>query len=333
MELTYREAVRRALIEEMERDPRVFIMGEDVGAYGGSYAVTKGMLARFGPERVRDTPISEAAIVGAGIGAALGGLRPVVEIMTINFLLPAADQLINAAAKLHYMFGGQFSVPLVVRTVNGGRRLAATHSQDLEVLFAFIPGLKVVTPASPADAYGLLKAAIRDPDPVLFVEHALLYSVKGEVPDDPEALVPLGRSLVRREGRDITLVAHSRGVALALEAANQLAARGVEAEVVDLRTLRPLDFQPVLASVRKTHRVVIVEEDWKSYGVGAEVAARLVEEAFDELRGPVLRVAGAEVPMPYAANLERLALPQVEQVVERALQLLQREGNVAWPSR
>ncbi|HEY8531240.1 MAG TPA: transketolase C-terminal domain-containing protein, partial [Limnochorda sp.] len=206
-------------------------------------------------------------------------------------------------------------------------------SQDLEVLFAFIPGLKVVTPASPADAYGLLKAAIRDPDPVLFVEHALLYSVKGEVPDDPEALVPLGRSLVRREGRDITLVAHSRGVALALEAANQLAARGVEAEVVDLRTLRPLDFQPVLSSVRKTHRVVIVEEDWKSYGVGAEVAARLVEEAFDELRGPVLRVAGAEVPMPYAANLERLALPQVEQVVERALQLLQREGNVAWSSR
>ncbi|BAS26058.1 alpha-ketoacid dehydrogenase subunit beta [Limnochorda pilosa] len=333
MELTFREAVRRALIEEMDRDERVFIMGEDVGAYGGSYAVTKGLLERFGPERVRDTPISEAAILGAGTGAAMGGLRPVVEIMTINFLLPAADQLINGAAKFHYMFNGQFSVPLVVRTVNGGRRLAATHSQDLEVLFAFIPGLKVAAPASPADAHGMLKAAIRDPDPVLFVEHALLYSVKGEVPDDPDHLVPLGRSTVRRPGRDVTLVAYSRAVALALEAANVLADRGVEAEVIDLRSLRPLDAGPVLESVRKTHRAVVVEEDWKTYGVGAELSARIAEEAFDALAGPILRVAGSEVPMPYAANLEQLALPQVEQVVDAVASLMGRRGDVVWQAR
>lgn len=333
MELTYREAVRRALIEEMERDQRVFIMGEDVGAYGGSYAVTKGLLERFGPERVRDTPISEAAIVGAAIGAALGGLRPVAEIMTINFLLPAADQLINGAAKLHYMFAGQFSAPLVVRTVNGGRRLAATHSQNLEVMFAFIPGLKVVTPATPADAYGLLKSAIRDPDPVLFVEHALLYSAKGEVPDDPDFVVPLGRSTVRRQGRDVTLIAHSRGVPLALEAAGLLAERGVEATVIDLRTLRPLDLEPVLESVRQTRRAVIVGEDWKSYGVGAEVSARIAEEAFEALHGPVLRVGGAEVPMPYAANLEKLALPAADQVVSAVAGLMDWKGDVVWQAR
>ncbi|MFS8629257.1 MAG: alpha-ketoacid dehydrogenase subunit beta [Limnochordales bacterium] len=319
--ITYREAVRQALREEMLRDQRVFLMGEDIGRYGGSYAVTKGLLEEFGEERVRDTPISETAIVGAGIGAAMMGLRPVVEIMTINFLLVALDQVINNAAKFYSMFGGQFSVPLVIRTVGGGRRLAATHSQNLEPLLAHIPGLKVVAPATPYDAKGLLKAAIRDGDPVVFIEHSLLYGVRGEVPED-DYVVPIGVSDVKRRGRDVTIVAHSRMTQEALIAAEKLAQQGIEAEVIDLRTLRPLDMGPVLDSVMRTNRVVVAGEDWRSFGIGAEVAARIQEEAFDWLDAPVLRVNQKEAPLPYAANLEQLALPNHDDIVDACLQVL-----------
>lgn len=320
-DITYREALRQALREEMLRDERVFLLGEDIGAYGGSYAVTKGLLEEFGEKRVKDTPISETAIIGAAVGAAMDGLRPVAEIMTINFTLVAIDQVINNAAKMHYMFGGQFRCPMVIRTVGGGRRLAATHSQNLEVLFAHIPGLKVVAPATPYDAKGLLKAAIRDDDPVVFIEHSLLYGARGPVPDE-DYVVPIGVSDVKRRGRDVTIVAYSRMTREALIAAEELAKQGIEAEVVDLRTLRPLDMGPVLDSVARTNRAVVVGEDWRSFGIGAEVAARIQEEAFDELDAPVLRVSQLEVPTPYAANLEKLAFPGSRQIVEACREVL-----------
>ncbi|MEP7200591.1 MAG: alpha-ketoacid dehydrogenase subunit beta, partial [Chloroflexota bacterium] len=317
-----RDAIRDALREEMLRDERVFIMGEEVGLWGGSYAVTQGMMKEFGERRVRDTPIAEGIIVGAGIGAAMGGLRPVCELMTVNFALLASDMIINHAAKLHYMFAGKMRVPLVVRAVGGGgRQLAATHSQSLEVMFAYVPGLKVVMPATPYDAKGLLKAAIRDDNPVLFIEHSLLYPIKGEVPDG-DYVVPLGVSDVKREGRDVTIVAYSRMVHTALDAAEKLEAEGISAEVIDLRTLRPLDMEPIIRSFKKTNHAIIVEEDWKSHGIGAEVACQIYEQAFGYLDAPIVRCAGVEVPMPYAKNLEAMAIPTTGDVVRAAKELV-----------
>ena len=306
----------------MERDEKVFILGEEVGVWGGTYAVTKGFYDHFGEKRVRDTPIAEAAIVGAGIGAALTGLRPVAELMTINFAFVAMDHIVNEAPKLHYMFGGQMSVPLVIRTVSGGgRQLGATHSQTPDVIFAHFPGLKVVAPATPADSKGLLKSAIRSEDPILFIENVTLYQTRGEVPDG-EHLVPIGKSKVQRQGSDVTVVTYSKMLNVSLNAAEELAKDGIQAEVVDLRTLRPLDMEPVIESFVKTNRVVIVEEGWRSYGVGAEVAARLYEEAFDYIDAPIKRVAQAEVPLPYNRNLEQLAIPQVSSVVEAVQDVL-----------
>ena len=313
--ITMREAISQALWEEMERDPDVFIMGEEVGLWGGSYAVTRGFYDHFGPERVKDTPISESTIVGAAIGAALTGLRPVAEIMTINFAFSAFEHIVNQAAKLHYMFAGQMMVPMVIRTVSGGgRQLAATHSQTPDVIFAHFPGLKVVAPGSPEDAKGLLKSSIRSSDPILFIESATLYQMRAEVPDG-EILIPIGKSKVQRQGKDVTIVTYSKMLEASMKAANQLAQEGIEAEIVDLRTLRPLDMEPVIASFKKTNRAVIVEEGWRSYGVGAEVAARIYEEAFDYLDAPIQRVAQKEVPLPYNRSLEQLALPQVEDVI------------------
>jgi pyruvate dehydrogenase E1 component beta subunit len=310
-----REAISQALWEEMERDPKVFIMGEEVGVWGGTYAVTKGFYDHFGGDRVRDTPISESAIVGAAIGAALTGTRPVAELMTINFAFVAMDHIVNEAAKLHYMFGGQFVLPLVIRTTGGGgRQLGATHSQSPDVIFAHFPGLKVVAPGTPADAKGLLKAAIRCDDPVLFIEHATLYQTRGEVPDG-DYVVPIGKSTVQRPGKDVTIVTYSKMLETSLKAAEKLAQDGIDVEIVDLRTLRPLDMEPVLESFKKTNRAVVVEEGWKSYGVGAEISARIYEEAFDYVDAPVKRVAQDEVPLPYNRTLEQMALPQVEDVI------------------
>ncbi len=321
--ITMREAISQALWEEMERDPKVFIMGEEVGVWGGTYAVTRGFYDHFGAERVRDTPISEAAIVGAAIGAALTGTRPVAELMTINFAFVAMDHIVNEAAKLHYMFGGQFVLPLVIRTTGGGgRQLGATHSQTPDVIFAHFPGLKVVAPATPADAKGLLKAAIRCDDPVLFIEHATLYQTRGEVPEG-DYTVPIGKSTVQREGSDITIVTYSKMLEVSMKAADQLSKdAGIEAEIVDLRTLRPLDMEPVLESFKKTNRAVIVEEGWKSYGVGAEVSSRIYEEAFDYVDAPIRRVAQDEVPLPYNRTLEQMALPQVEDVIAAVKEVL-----------
>jgi pyruvate dehydrogenase E1 component beta subunit len=320
--LTMREAISQALWEEMERDPKVFILGEEVGVWGGSYAVTKGFYDHFGGERVRDTPIAEAAIVGAAIGAAMTGLRPVAELMTINFAFVAMDHIVNEGAKLHYMFGGQFTVPMVIRTVGGGgRQLGATHSQTPDAIFAHFPGLVVVAPGTPADAKGLLKSAIRSNNPVLFIEHATMYQVRGEVPDG-EYLVPIGKSTVQRPGKDVTIVTYSKGLEISMKAAEELAKDGVEAEIVDLRSLRPLDLDPVIESFKKTNRAVIVEEGWKSYGVGAEISARLYEEAFDYVDAPVKRVAQKEVPLPYNRALEQSALPQVADVVAAVKEVL-----------
>jgi pyruvate dehydrogenase E1 component beta subunit len=313
--ITMREAISQALWEEMERDERVFILGEEVGVWGGTYAVTKGFYDHFGPERIRDTPIAESVIVGAANGAAMAGLRPVAELMTINFAFLAMDQIVNHTAKLRSMFGGQFTVPVVIRAVGGGgRQLGATHSQTPDVVFAHFPGLKVVAPGTPLDAKGLLKASIRSDDPVLFIEHATLYQTRGEVPDG-EVLQPIGVSKVQRPGRDVTLVTYSKMLQLSLQAAEQLSTEGIEAEIVDLRTLRPLDMGPVLDSFRRTNRAVIVEEGWRSYGVGAEVAARIYEEAFDYVDAPIGRVAQKEVPLPYNRQLEQMALPQVDDIV------------------
>ena len=313
--MTMREAISQALWEEMERDPKVFIMGEEVGVWGGTYAVTKGFYDHFGGERIRDTPISEAAIVGAAIGAALTGLRPVAELMTINFAYVAMEHIVNEAAKLHYMFNGKFVLPMVIRTVSGGgRQLGATHSQTPDVIFAHFPGLKVVAPGTPADAKGLLKAAIRSNDPILFIEHATLYQTHGEVPEG-DYVVPIGKSIVQRPGRDVTIVTYSKMLETSTKAADELAKEGIEVEIVDLRTLRPLDMEPVIESFKKTNRAVIVEEGWRSYGVGAEISARIYEQAFDYVDAPIGRVAQKEVPLPYNRQLEQLALPQVQDVI------------------
>jgi pyruvate dehydrogenase E1 component beta subunit len=320
--ITMREAISQALWEEMERDERVFIMGEEVGVWGGTYAVTKGFYDRFGPERVKDTPIAEAAIVGSGIGAALVGLRPVTELMTINFAFSAMDHIVNEVAKLRYMFGGQFTIPMVIRAVGGGgRQLGATHSQTPDAIFAHFPGLKVVAPGTPYDAKGLLKSAIRSDDPIMFIEHATLYQTRGEVPEE-EYTEPIGVSKVQRPGTDVTIVTYSKMLEVSTKAADQLAKEGIEAEIVDLRTLRPLDMEPVLGSFRKTNRAVIVEEGWRSYGVGSEVAARIYENAFDYLDAPIQRVAQKEVPLPYNRTLEQAALPQVPDVIKAVKEVL-----------
>ena len=320
--ITMREAISQALWEEMERDERVFILGEEVGVWGGTYAVTKGFYDHFGEKRVRDTPISEAAIIGAAIGSAMTGLRPVAEMMTINFAFSAFDHIVNEAAKLHYMFGGQFKVPLVIRAPGGGgRQLGATHSQTPDAIFAHFPGLKVVAPGTPEDAKGLLKAAIRSDDPVLFIEHATLYQVRGEVPEG-DYTVPIGKSKVQRLGKDVTLITYSKMLELSTKAAEQLAQEGIEVEIVDLRSLRPLDMEPVLESFKKTNRAVIVEEGWRSFGVGSEVAARIYEEAFDYADAPIKRVAQKEVPLPYNRTLEQMALPQVDDIVKAVKEVL-----------
>jgi pyruvate dehydrogenase E1 component beta subunit len=321
-QITYRQAISDALWEEMERDERVFIMGEEVGVWGGTYAVTRGFYDHFGEKRVRDTPISEMVIVGAGVGAAMTGLRPVAELMTINFAFVAMDAIVNHAAKLRYMFGGQMTVPLVIRTTTGGgRQLGATHSHSPEAIFAHFPGLYVVAPSDPYDAKGLLKAAIRSDNPVMFVEHSTLYQLRGEVPEE-DYTVPLGTAAVKREGDDVTIVAYSKMVKVALDAADELAKEGINAEVVDLRTLRPLDTEPVLESFRKTNRCVIVEEGWALYGIGAEIAARIQEESFDWMDAPVKRVSQADVPLPYSRELEQSALPNVAKVVAAVREVL-----------
>jgi pyruvate dehydrogenase E1 component beta subunit len=313
--MTMREAISAALWEEMERDEKVFVMGEEVGVWGGTYAVTKGFYDHFGPERVRDTPIAEGVIVGAANGAALAGMRPVAELMTINFAFLAMDQIVNASAKLRTMFGGQMTMPIVIRAVSGGgRQLAATHSQTPDVIFAHFPGLKVVAPGTPHDAKGLLKSAIRTDDPVMFIESATLYQSKGEVPED-EYLEPIGVSKVQREGDDVTLITYSKMVPTSLQAADKLAEEGIEVEVIDLRTLRPLDMDPIVESFKRTFRAVVVEEGWRSYGVGAEVAARLYEQGFDYVDAPIARVAQQEVPLPYNQALEQQMLPQEEDII------------------
>ena len=323
-EMRLRDALREALREEMIRDDRVFLMGEDIGAYGGSYAVTKGLLEEFGEERVRDTPIAESGIVGAGIGAAMGGLHPMVEMMTINFSFLALDQIVNSAAKLHYMSNGQITVPLVIRMASGGgSQLAATHSHSLEGLYAHFPGLKVVCPSTPADAKGLLKRAFRDENTVIFIEHTANYAIKGEVPDDPDFLIEFGKANVLREGTDVTLIGYSGSVHQAIRAADMLRDQEqISAEVIDLRTLRPLDIETVVASVRKTNRAVVVEDDWRFGGFGGELSAQIMERAFDYLDAPVARVASKDVPLPYNRNLEFAALPSEEDVVEAVLAML-----------
>ena len=315
-EIVIREAIARGLREALDGDENVILMGEDIGAYSGAYAVTKGFFEEYGPERIRDTPISESVIVGSAVGAAMDGLKPIVEIMTINFMLLAMDQVVNHAAKLRYMSNGQLSVPIVIRTVTGGGgQLGATHSQSFEGWFASVPGLKVAVPSDPYDALGLLRTAIADEDPVIYAEHSLLYGSKGEVPDD-EYLVPFGQAKVKRPGSDVTIVAYSRMVHTALEAAQVLSARGVEADVIDLRTLRPLDMETVIESVKKTSRAIVLEESWKTGGFAAELASAIQEEAFDFLDGPVGRVGGVEVPAPYAGKLEAAAFPDAERVID-----------------
>ncbi len=319
--MTYREAVRSAMREAMRADPRVFLMGEDVGSYGGAFAVSHGLLAEFGPERIRDTPLSESTFVGAGIGAALGGMRPIVEVMTINFSLLALDQIVNNAATLRHMSGGQFGVPLVIRmATGGGRQLAAQHSHSLEGWYAHIPGIKAITPATVADARGLLLAALKEPDPVLMFEHATLYPQEGESEDGTP--MEIGRAALRRRGKDVTLIAYGGALCKTERAAAMLAEEGIDAEVIDLRSLRPLDTETILASVARTHRAVIVEEAWKTCGFAAEVSACIMEGAFDALDAPVARVCGAEVPMPYAQHLEQAALPQPEAIVKAAKDML-----------
>lgn len=315
-ELTYREALRTTLIEEMDRDRGVILMGEDIGVYQGTFRVTADLLDRYGPTRVIDTPIAELGFVGAAIGMAMLGLRPVVEVMTWNFSLLALDQIVNNAAKVRYFSGGQVDVPVVIRGPNGaGVQLSAQHSQSLEATFAHVPGLYVVAPATPAEAAGLLRTAIRGKDPVIFLENAALYGMKGAVPEDIDFTLPFGRAEVARPGRDVTIVAYSRMLHLALAASERLAAEGVEAEVINLRSLRPLDIETVTASVARTHRAVVVQEQWRPFGAAAEIAASIAERAFDQLDAPVERVTGADVPMPYARNLELLAVPHEEDIV------------------
>lgn len=328
-DISYREALRQAFFEEMERDDSIFLMGEDIAQFGGAYKVTEGLFEKFGRKRVMDAPIAEEALVGAGIGAAMLGLRPVVEIMTINFILVAIDQIVNTAAKVDYMFGGQSCVPLVIRTPQGaGQQLAAQHSQNFDNYFAYVPGLYVVTPATPADAKGMLKTALRQNNPVLFIENLALYNTVGPVPDGDHT-VPFGKARIARAGRDLTIVAHSRMVLAALEAAEVLAKDGIEAEVVDLRSLRPLDVETPVESVRRTNHAIVLGEDWRAYGVGAEIAATIQEKAFDYLDAPVARVATAEVPMPYAKPLEQAALPNARSVVQAARAMFPNRQRVA----
>jgi pyruvate dehydrogenase E1 component beta subunit len=323
-ELRYREALNAALREELERDERVLLMGEDIGVFGGAFKVTDGLLEEFGERRVRDTPISENTIVGVGVGAAMSGLRPVVELMTVNFALLAFDQIVNSAAHVRYMFGGQVAVPLVIRMPQGaGHQLGPTHSHCLEAMFLHVPGLLVAVPATPADAKGLLKTAIRDENPVIFIEHESLYGMRGEVPDSEEATVDFGHARIAREGTDVTIVGVSRMALTAERAAKTLAQEhDVEAEVIDPRTLRPLDLDTILESVKKTNRCVIVEEGWPHGGVGANFAALIAEHAFDDLDAPVARVSGADVPMPYSKPLEDIAFPHEPQIVAAALATL-----------
>jgi pyruvate dehydrogenase E1 component beta subunit len=317
--MTMREALRDAMAEEMRRDPDVFVMGEEVAEYQGAYKVTQGLLEEFGARRVIDTPITEHGFAGLGIGAALGGLKPIVEFMTFNFAMQAMDQLINSAAKTRYMSGGQIRVSIVFRGPNGpAARVAAQHSQDYSAWYSHIPGLKVIAPSNAADAKGLLKAAIRDPNPVMFLENEILYGHSSPVPKLPDYVLPIGRARVVRSGSDVTLVAWSAGMTYALKAADELAKDNIQAEIIDLRTLKPMDADTIVESVKKTGRLVTIEEGWQQSGVGAEIAARVMEHAFDYLDAPVTRVSGKDVPMPYAANLEKLALPSVAEVVEAA---------------
>jgi pyruvate/2-oxoglutarate/acetoin dehydrogenase E1 component len=320
--ITYREAIRAAMHEALTNDPRVFLMGEDVGKYGGSYACSKGFIEEFGPERIRDTPLCESGFTGAGIGAALGGMRPIVEIMTVNFSLLALDQIMNNAATIRHMSGGQFSIPVVIRMATGaGRQLAAQHSHSLEVWYAHIPGIRVVAPATIPDARGMLATALADPDPVIMFEHATLYGVEGELPDD-WGPINIDRAAIRRPGKDISLITYGGSLAKVLEAAETLAKAGIDAEVIDLRTLRPLDDETIMASVSRTRRAIIVDEGWKTCSLAAEISARITEQVFYDLDAPVGRVCSAEVPIPYPRHLERAATPQPETIVEAVRKLV-----------
>jgi pyruvate dehydrogenase E1 component beta subunit len=322
--MTYRDAVRESIREAMRNDSRVFLMGEDVGRYGGCFAVSKGLLDEFGPERIRDTPLSESAFVGAGIGSALGGMRPIVEVMTVNFSLLALDQILNTAATYLHMSGGQFNVPVVIRMATGaGRQLAAQHAHSLEGWYAHIPGIKILSPATIEDARGMLGTALQDPDPVLIFENASLYNMEGELPDSAGP-VEIEHARVLRGGRDLTIAAYSASVFKALDAATALSGKGIEAEVIDLRTLRPLDMTTLLGSVGKTHRLLIVDEGWRSGSLSAEISARIMESAFYELDAPVERICSAEVPVPYARHMEEAALPQVPVIVSTALKMMGR---------
>lgn len=325
-EKSYRDAIREALNEEMDRDRNVLIMGEDIGVYEGTFRITAGMLKKYGPQRVIDTPIAEAGMVGTAVGMAMLGLRPVVEMMTFNFAIVAADQILNHAAKIRYFSGGQVDIPVVIRGPQGaGVQLSAQHSQAFESFYGHFPGLAVVTPGTPADAKGMLKTAIRGKDPVIFLENAALYGLKGEVPDDPDFTVPFGKSKIVREGSDVTIIAYSRMLQLALSTADKLSKEeGIEAEVIDLRSIRPLDLVPAYASIAKTHRAVVLQEQWKLFGAAAEIAARITEEMFDELDAPVARVTGKDVPMPYARNLEMLAVPHDEDIRRAVKQVMYR---------
>lgn len=324
--ISVREALRDAMAEEMRRDTDVFVMGEEVAEYQGAYKVTQGLLEEFGARRVIDTPITEYGFAGVGVGAAFAGLRPIVEFMTWNFAMQAIDHIVNSAAKTHYMSGGQMHCPIVFRGPNGAAaRVAAQHSQDFSAWYAHIPGLKVIAPYAAADAKGLLKAAIRDNSPVVFLENELLYGQSGEVPNSEDFVLPIGKARIAREGKDVTLVSYSRGLAYTLDAAEHLAGEGIEAEVIDLRTLRPVDIDTVVASVKKTNRLVTVEEGWSVCSIGSEVCAQVANQAFDYLDAPPLQISGADVPMPYAANLEKLALPSVAQVVKAAKAVCYRE--------
>jgi pyruvate dehydrogenase E1 component beta subunit len=323
---TYREAMRAAIRDAMLRDDRVFLMGEDVGPYGGSFAVSLGLLEEFGPDRIRDTPLSESGFVGAGIGAALGGMRPIVEIMTVNFSMLALDQIMNNAASILHMSGGQFNVPIVIRMTTGaGRQLAAQHSHSLEGWYAHIPGLRILTPATIADARGMLWTALQDPDPVLIFEHGSLYNVDGEIDDDAGA-VDISTAAIRRPGNDVSLITYGGSLPTVLDAADQLAGEGIDAEVLDLRTLRPLDDAAILATVARTHRAVVIDEGWRSGSISAEVSARITETAFFDLDAPVGRVCSAEVPVPYAKHLETAALPSVQRVVAAAREAVGARG-------
>jgi len=324
--MTYREAVRAAMRKALRDDPRVFLMGEDVGRYGGAFAVSLGLLAEFGPERIRDAPLSESAFVGAGIGAALGGMRPIVEIMTINFSLLAMDQILNNAATLRHMSGGQLNVPLVCRVATGGgRQMAAQHSHSLEGWYAHIPGIKVLTPATVPDAYGMVLAALREQDPVFIFEHATLYPLEGEI-DETATSFDITHAKLMRAGSDVTLITYGGTLGKTMQATTRLASEGIEAEVIDLRVLRPLDIQTIVSSVAKTHRAVIVDEAWRTGSFSAEISAQIMEKAFDDLDAPVARVCSAEVPMPYAKHLEDATLPQADQIVAAARAMVPHHG-------